>query len=303
MRLGFSLPNNQGTERISDLAKLAREAEQLGYHSVWVSEHLWHSSYVAQRLGSRAYHEPLTVLTAAALATSSIRLGTSVLVLPWHHPVRLAKTIASLDDLADGRVDMGVGVAITEDEFANLGVDFHTRGRRTDDALGAIKALWTMDIPEFDGEFYSFSGMRFEPKPRQKPHPPILIGGGSSAAIRRVVRFGDGWHALGQSPETMKVAMRKLAEQCVQAGRDVADLHISIRCVFDLVDEPWDRPVWQRKTLKGTAEEIVATIAAFAEAGVHEIVIDASSTDMRTTRSRMRRAIELLAHPDMPSAR
>jgi len=135
MRLGFSLPNNQGTERVADLVDLAREAEQLGYHSVWVSEHLWHSSYVARRLGSRPYHEPLTVLTAAAPATSSIRLGTSVLVLPWHHPVRLAKTIASLDDLADGRIDLGVGVAVTEDEFANLGIDFATapmmRSRRS----------------------------------------------------------------------------------------------------------------------------------------------------------------------------
>ncbi len=291
MRLGFSLPNNQGTERVADLARLAVEAEQLGYHSVWVSEHLWHSTYVARRLGSRPYHDPLTVLTAAAVATSSIRLGTSVLVLPWHHPVRLAKTIASLDDLADGRVDLGIGVAITEDEFANLGVDFHTRGRRTDEALAAIKALWTQDVPEFNGEFYRFSGLRFEPKPRQKPHPPILIGGSTPAAIRRVARFGDGWHALGQSPETLRAAMSGLAEECARAGRDIAHLHISVRCVIDIVDEPWDRPVEQRKTLKGTEEEIAATIAAFTAAGVHEIVIDANNTDLEATRSLMQRAI------------
>ncbi|MDH3641023.1 MAG: TIGR03619 family F420-dependent LLM class oxidoreductase [Gammaproteobacteria bacterium] len=292
MRLGFSLPNNQGTERVADLAQLAHDAEELGYHSVWVSEHLWHSSYVEKRLGCRPYHDPLTVLTAAAMATRSVRLGTSVLVLPWHHPVRLAKTLASLDDLSEGRVDMGVGVAVTEDEFANLGVDFTTRGRQTDDALAAIKALWTEEFPEHQGEFYRFAGMRFEPKPRQRPHPPILIGGGVPAALRRVVRFGDGWHALGQSPDMMLASMARLGEECAQAGRNVADLHISIRCVIDIVDSPWDRPVTQRKTLKGTAEEIAATIAAFAAAGVQEIVIDANNTDLEATRAVMRRAIE-----------
>jgi probable F420-dependent oxidoreductase len=292
MQLGFSLPNNQGTERVADLAQLAVDAEQLGYHSVWVSEHLWHSTYVAKRLGSRPYHDPLTVLTAAALGTSSVRLGTSVLVLPWHHPVRLAKTIASLDDLSGGRVDLGVGVAVTEDEFANLGIDFATRGKRTDDALAAIKALWTQDVPEHKGEFYQFSGLRFEPKPVQNPHPPILIGGGAPAAIRRVAQFGDGWHALGQSPQTLQASMGKLAEACVAYGRDIADLHISVRCVIDIVDEPWDRPITQRKTLKGTEEEIAATIAAFAAAGVDEIVVDANNTDLEATRRTMQRAIQ-----------
>lgn len=292
MRLGFSLPNNQGTERVADLVQLAQEAEQLGYHSVWVSEHLWHSSYVARRLGARPYHEPLTVLTAAAMQTRSIRLGTSVLVLPWHHPVRLAKTIASLDDLSEGRVDLGVGVAVTEDEFANLGVDFQTRGRRTDDALGAIKALWTEEFPAHDGEFYQFSGMRFEPKPRQQPHPPILVGGGAPAALRRVARFGDGWHALGRSPETLRASMVSLADECARLGRDAADLRISVRCVIDIVDEPWDRPAEQRKTLKGTEQEIAATIAAYAAAGVQEIVVDPNSTDLEATRVAMRRAIQ-----------
>jgi probable F420-dependent oxidoreductase len=291
MLLGFSLPNNQGIERVADLARLAREAEDLGYNSVWVSEHLWHSSYVAKRLGSRPYHDPLTVLTAAAVATTRVRLGTSVLVLPWHHPVRLAKTLASLDDLSDGRVNAGIGVAVTEDEFQNLGVDFHSRGRRTDDALAAIKSLWTQDLPHHEGPFYRFSGMRFEPKPRQRPHPPILIGGGAPAALRRVARFGDGWHALGQSPATLRESMALLAEACRRENRNVTDLDISIRCIIDLVDEPWDRPVDQRNTLRGTEAEIAATIAAYADAGVHEIVLDANDPDLEATRRIMRRAI------------
>ena len=114
MKLGLALPNNQGVERVMDLVHLAREAEDLGLTSVWVSEHLWHAEYVAKRLGDKPYHEPLTVLTAVATATRWVRLGTSVLIMPWHHPVRLAKTLASLDDLSEGRVDFGVGVAVTE---------------------------------------------------------------------------------------------------------------------------------------------------------------------------------------------
>lgn len=291
MRLGFSIPNNQGVERVSDLVRLAVEAEELGYASVWVSEHLWHAGYVARRLGEKPYHEPLTVLTAIAAATRQVRLGTSVLVLPWHHPVRLAKTIATLDDLSDGRVSLGVGVAVTEDEFENLDVDFATRGRRADDALAAIKALWTQEFPRHEGPFYQFSGMRFEPKPRQSPHPPILVGGGAPPALRRAARFADGWHALGQSPESLAESMKMLEESCRAVGRDVADLDISIRCVIEIVGEPWDRPVTQRRTLKGTEREIAETIAAYAEAGVDEIVLDANLTDLEATRAVMHRGI------------
>ena len=128
MRFGISLPNHQGVAHVKDLVELAVEAEAMGFTSLWTSEHLFHAGHVAQRLGSAPYHEALTVLTAAATRTRSARLGTSVLVLPWHHPVRLAKTIASLDDLSEGRVDLGIGVGITEDEYANLGVPFERRG-------------------------------------------------------------------------------------------------------------------------------------------------------------------------------
>ncbi len=150
MKLGFSLPNNQGTARVKDLVALAVEAEELGYHSVWVSEHLFHASYVAQRLGDAPYHEALTILTAVAGATSNVRLGTSVLVLPWHHPVQLAKRVVSLDDYSGGRVSLGVGVAQTEDEFKNLGVSFSDRGRIADEMLTAIKIILTEKNTKYD---------------------------------------------------------------------------------------------------------------------------------------------------------
>ena len=108
MKIGYSIPNNQGVEDPNDLVALAVKAEQFGFDSVWVAEHLFHSSYVAERLGDKPYHEALTVLTAIACATKTVRLGTSVLVLPWHDPARLAKTVATLDQLSGGRVDLGV---------------------------------------------------------------------------------------------------------------------------------------------------------------------------------------------------
>jgi probable F420-dependent oxidoreductase len=185
MKAGFGIPNNQGVENPNDLVALAVKAERVGFSSIWVREHLFYATYVAERLGERPYHDALTILTAIACATQTVRLGTSVLVLPWHDPARLGKMNATLDQLSGGRVDLGVGVAVTRDEFENLGVDFATRGKRTDEILGALQALWTQDTTEFSGEFYHYSGLKFSPKPLQTPHPPLLIGGASAAAHRR----------------------------------------------------------------------------------------------------------------------
>ncbi len=138
MKIGYSISSNQGVEDPAALVKLAVLAEELGCNSVWASEHLFHSSYIAERLGDLPYWEPLTILTAVASATSKVRLGTSVLVLPWHDPPRLGKTVATLDHLSGGRVDLGVGVATTKDEFENLGVGFKTRGKRVNEMLGAL---------------------------------------------------------------------------------------------------------------------------------------------------------------------
>ncbi|HEY5647851.1 MAG TPA: LLM class F420-dependent oxidoreductase [Pseudomonadales bacterium] len=294
MKLGFCIPNNWGLDDVAALTDLASEAEALGYHSVWVSEHLFHSTYVAKRLGDRPYHDPLIVLTAIACRTSRVRLGTSVLVLPWHHPARLGKSIATLDQLSGGRVDLGIGVAITEDEFANLGVDFSSRGRRTDDVLAALDALWYQDVPEHDGEFFRFSGLRFAPKPQQQPLP-VHVGGGSAAALRRVVRSGHGWHALGKSPDEMARDVNALRELMRAAGRDPDALQVSLRCGFELVDQPWERPVTERRTARGTEAELRAMMAAFAAAGVHQLVVDPGSGDLGANREAMRRAMELVS--------
>ena len=292
MRLGYSIPNNQGIQRVSDLVDLGTYAEAVGFNSVWVSEHLFHSTYVAQRLGDRPYHDPLTVLTAVACATSNIRLGTSVLVLPWHHPARLGKAIATLDQLSDGRVDLGVGVAVTEDEFANLGIDFHTRGKRTDDNLEALRHLFTDSVPEYAGRFIRFSGLRFEPKPQQTPLP-IHIGGGSDAALRRVVNHGQGWHALGKSPQEMASDLTRLTEMLTNAGRSLQEIQVSVRCGLQFVDESWDRAPDERRSLKGTEVEIRRVLEAYGDVGVHEVIVDPASDDVGYNKENMARIMAL----------
>jgi probable F420-dependent oxidoreductase len=194
MQFGISLPNNYGVDDIQSLLALAPAAERLGYDSVWVSEHLFHTAYVLQRLGNKPYYEPLTVLSAVAAMTQTIRLGTSVLVLPYHNPIRLAKTVATLDAISAGRVILGVGVGVIEEEFTALGSPYKERGAYSDEALAIMQTLWMQEDPQFAGTYYTFNGMKFSPKPVQQPHPPIWIGGSSHAALRRVARLGDGWH-------------------------------------------------------------------------------------------------------------
>lgn len=267
MNFGVSLPNNHGAS-MREIVDVAVAVEAMGYDSVWVSEHLFHASYVAERLGDRPYHEALTALTAVAAATERVRLGTSVLVLPWHHPVRLAKQIASLDELSAGRVTLGVGVAQTDDEYANLDVPFHRRGRMADEILDAMSCLWSEDLPSFSGEWFHFEGLRFEPKPVQKPLP-LLIGGNSDRALQRVRDKGTGWHGLSRSPAEVRAAAAKIG-----AGQTC-----SVRGMLTFVDEPWERPVEERRTLKGTADELIAMVGAYAEAGAAELVIDANTAD------------------------
>ena len=280
MKAGFGIPNNQGVENPNDLVALAVTAERVGFSSVWVREHLFHATYVAERLGERPYHDALTILTAIACATQTVRLGTSVLVLPWHDPARLGKMIATLDQLSGGRVDLGVGVAVTRDEFENLGVDFATRGKRTDEILGALQTLWTQDTPEFSGEFYRYSGLKFSPKPLQTPHPPLLIGGASAAAHRRVARFGDGWHTLRQSPSQFANGRREIIRLTEEAGRDPSGLHYSLTLPMQFTGTAPGAPVHDRTALTGTDDDVAETVRAYQAAGLDEIVVSVSTADL-----------------------
>src|SRR5204863_2672876 len=169
MKIGFSLLNNWGIEDVQALVGLAERAEALGFDSVWTHDHVFNVGHVFDRIGSRPYYEPLTLLSFVAARTRRVRLGTSVLVLPYHNPIRLAKTAATLDVLSGGRLILGVGVGAIEREMQALGVPFSERGAFSDEAIAAMRTLWTEDDPRFDGTYSRFSGMKFSPKPVQRP--------------------------------------------------------------------------------------------------------------------------------------
>jgi probable F420-dependent oxidoreductase len=161
--------------------------------------------------------------------TSKARLGASVFILGHRHPVVMAKMLSSIDALSGGRLIVGVGVGWWKDEMDILGAPFEERGRHADEAIRVFKALWTTDMPSFDGEFVRFKNVGFEPKPLQRPHPPIWVGGGSPGAYRRVAALGDGWHAMTRTPEQFEEALGHVRAAADAAKRDMKTIEISLR--------------------------------------------------------------------------
>ncbi len=292
MKFGFSLSNNQGIEDVQSIIRLAARAEALGYDSVWASDHVFNVSYVYERIGDRPYYDPLTILSYVAAVTTRIGLGTSVLVLPYHHPMRLAKAAATLDVLSGGRVILGVGVGVIAEELNAMGSPYEERGTRTDEAIAIMQALWTQARPSHQGPVYRFSGMAFSPKPLQKPHIPILIGGVSRAAIRRAARVGNGWHPTAMAPEALRQRMRYLAEQAQAVGREPTDIPVSISL-------PLHSARAGRYALGPDPAEMVRDIQAFASLGVDRVVIAPNTGEVE----QMTRALEVIARDVMPACR
>ena len=192
MKYGFVVPNNFGIEDPHQLIHLGKRAEELGFDSLWVNHHVLNVGYVQERLGNRPYHDALVTLTWLAAETRRVKLGTSVLVMPYLHPMVLAKELATLDCLSRGRLVVGLGAGSLPDENAALGVPYESRGRYCNEFLQVMRLLWTTEEASFAGEFFSFENILTSPKPLQTPHPRMVIGGNRSAALKRVAQFGDG---------------------------------------------------------------------------------------------------------------
>ena len=171
----------------------------------------------------------MVVLAAAAVCTQRARLGASVFILGHRHPILMAKMLTSIDALSNGRLICGVGVGWWKEELEMLGVPFHQRGRQADEILRAFKVLWSEADPSLDGEFFRFRELGFAPKPVQKPHPPIWVGGDSPGAFRRVVAFGDGWHATSKTPEQLREALGRLRAAADKAKRPFDSIELSLR--------------------------------------------------------------------------
>jgi probable F420-dependent oxidoreductase len=278
MKIGVSLLNNQGIADVHALVDLAVRAEELGVDSVWVHDHVFNVGHVLERIGRKPYYEPLTFLSYVAARTSRVRLGTSVLVLPYHNPIRLAKAAATLDVLSRGRLVLGVGVGAIQSEMETMGTPFRERGAFTDEAIAVMRALWSQEDPRFEGRYSRFAGMPFSPKPVQRPSIPVVIGGISAAAIRRAARVGDGWQPLGFAPEALAQGMTTLREQARACGRDAVAIPVAISMS---IGEATPR----RFALGTRPDEIVRNARAFAAVGVDTLVISTTTSDPREARA------------------
>ena len=270
MDIGCHLPNQGPLATGEALVRFAREAEQRGVASLWVSDHIIFprtatGSYPGGRFPhppDKPYLEPVTVLAAAAVCTTRARLGASVFILGHRHPVVMAKMLTSIDALSNGRLICGVGVGWWRQELEILGVPFAARGRHADEALKVFKALWTQEAPRFEGEFFRVADVGFMPKPLQKPHPPFWVGGVSTAALRRVVALGDGWHAMSsKTPAELAASLAELRGLAAAAGRAMDTIEISMR--FGLSE----------KVLADGVQAVVDRLGEYGRVGVGHVAV------------------------------
>lgn len=239
LEFGVRLPNSGPLASAASILSSAQLAEQLGYDSVWVHDHIvWgteeHHSHLsagsAQALRSEQlpnFYESLTTLAALAGRTDHVKLGVAVVVLPLRNPVVFAKQTSTIDVISNGRLILGVAAGaprITEKEFEAVGVEYHKRGKILDDYIKALKTLWVDPMSTYHGEFVSFKDVQMFPKPLQKPHPPILIGGGerglSEVAMNRVLALGDGWIPAYLTESELESGTKSLEVGKKRAGRD-----------------------------------------------------------------------------------
>ena len=278
MKFGIRIPNDGPLVSADNLRTLATTAEGLGYDSVLVHDHV-----LVPDSSWNPFFDPLVTLSYLAAATESVKLGTSVLLLPLRNPVILAKQIATLDQISNGRVLLGVGVGYLKDEFETMDVPFGRRGKITDEYLTVLKELWTKPKTTFQGKFIKLRNVESYPKPIQKPHPPIWIGGSSEAATIRAVKFGNGRHAL-MGPDAVRKEVERLNRKAIILGRDVSKLEIATEpwvsieqnvneavkkaYASPLVKQRWPNPDdFARANLIGSYDEISSRVAAFREAG------------------------------------
>jgi probable F420-dependent oxidoreductase len=270
MQIGCHLPTQGAVATRAALVTFARRAEDSQMASLWVSDHVvfprvGNSNYPSGRFPhapDTAYLEPVTVLAAAAMCTERLRLGSSVFILGHRNPVVMAKMLTTIDTLSNGRLICGVGVGWWREEFAVLGVPFEARGRRANEMIQIFKTLWTDDNPHFDGEFYRFQDLGFAPKPVQKPHPPIWIGGHSDAALQRAVALGDGWHASAQSPAQMRAYLEQLRKIAEAARRPFEPWTLSLRLKLSAAE------------VQGSRQAIIDQYCAYKTLGLSHLAVD-----------------------------
>lgn len=280
MRLGFFLPHMGSWAGPDALVRVAKRAEELGFDSVWVTERSLvpvepQTPYPLGELPDvyKTVLDPVGSLAFVAAHTSRVRLGTSILNLPWYSPVLLARQLTTLDVLSNGRLQAGFGIGWSKDEYEVAGTAWETRGKRFEEALQILKAIWTSDPVEFEGEFYSIPRSFIGPKPVQKPHPPIYLAAYTPPALARVARYADGWHPVGIPLPAVAEMFAGIKAAAQEAGRDPAELELVVRGNVELADQPLGD---DRMPFTGTTEQIAAEISATRDIGASELIMDAT---------------------------
>jgi probable F420-dependent oxidoreductase len=271
--LGFGLPVSGSWATPGTMVRVARRAEELGWASLWSFQRVLVP--VDGRLGPTyaSVHDPVVPLAYVAAVTERVRLGTAIVNAPFVPPAVLAKTLTSLDVVSGGRLDAGLGIGWSQDEYAAAGVPFERRGARMDEYLDCLVALWTEDPVSFEGEFYRVPPSRVSPPPAQRPHPPVLLGGTAPAALRRAGRRAQGWISSSRQDLTaLGAAVGEVRRGAEEAGRDPAEVRIVVRGLVDLSNEP--RGGTGRAPLQGSADQVREDLAGLAAQGVTEVFVD-----------------------------
>jgi len=280
MRIGLFGINTGACARPETAARVARAAEAAGFESVWTGEHVVLPDPQAPPSPVPPDHpmlDPAVALAFLAAHTSQLRLGTGIVILPQRNPVVLAKELASLDVVSGGRLVVGVGAGYLRPEFEAVGARFEDRGARTDEYIDAMRALWTQPSPRFAGRTVRFAGIDAQPRPVQRPHPPIVVGGLSPAAHRRAVTRGDGWYGFARDLDAVRADLAGLAEAARSVERPAAlgALEISVtpppRTGLDAARRYRDLGVDRLVLLAPRREEEILRFVAEAEKLVRDL--------------------------------
>ena len=265
------LPHYRQVASAEGIARVAREAERLGYDSVWVSDHIVIPDADVDRFG-REFYDPFPVLGYAAACTTSVQLGFSIIVVPYRSAIMVAKATATLDALSQGRLIVGVGAGALAAEFKNIDAPWEDRGDYTDEALGVFKELWTSESSSFQGKYFNFSEVQCYPKPVQKPHPPLWVGGNSPRSLRRAAELGDVWHPTRPTVDMLGEMVPRLRRMAERAGRNPDEIGIAARQPMKIVASESQAPKgWP---LFGTSDSVAEGVERFEGAGVGHFVLD-----------------------------
>ena len=270
MRYSVAIPQANHFASAESLLAMANAVEDLGFDGLWIADHI--VVPVGEGYVPELMQEPLALLPWLAAHTDHVRLGISVLVLPYRDATFTAKYFASLDSLCDGRIELGVGAGWLEREFEAVSVPFDERGPRTDEALRVIRNLWENDTCSFEGRFKRYSEMRMFPKggaSRRGRTIPITVGGNSKAAIRRAAELGDGWHPMAMTPAKLAEKVPAYREQCARFDRPVGPVNIRVQAGGMKLEDG-------RRLLTGTADQQAQDVRGFAAAGADELMLTAT---------------------------